>query len=582
MSNLKGKQSLNEMITGLSIKNAEPLEIVNEYAQSGEMPDCQPVLTIGTIKIYKSGIFALIKDSKGDSDSDSGTYKRIGNYLMPMGRSTFNNVSCMLLEFISNGGKRTDIMIERGEITDAKKLAKILMNCGYTMDVTKARIIQSYLNKYEPDSDIKPVTQIGWVDDSYVLPDRIIGDNQNIRYYGSMIDGKFSSSGSLEQWTKHVANNCVGYDMLEVGLYASFASMLMPFVDFGFGLHFHGDSSKGKSTILRAASSVFGKPKDYISKWNATHNGMEFIGYNSNHALCALDEVNEAAKTTLDSIYMLIDGRGKARALSRANGVEQAKPKTWQTVALSTGEVSIEDLAMQYGKTLNAGESVRMIDIKTGDVTQNEEHTDLLIEKTSQYHGTASIAFIEYLQSHKSIDVRELYNQYYKEFRIKYSNMHGQASRVAKYFVLMRVAGVLAIQAGILPNTFNPEFYTNKVFESWYNLNSVNKEVRDIVDKLIFAVDDAGNWFISLDEQYRPMVKNFIGYISNGDFYLESTITAKKLYEMKSFTKAKGILAQVEVITNKRDPVRVEKTKEGVKKLYKVNMLNLDKFRRNE
>lgn len=582
-NNYNPQEALNQQIADYQIPNTEPISNVNtnhantlqEYEQLEEMPECEPLHNVAWIRVYKSGLFALVKSK---DDKDSGIYKRIGNYIMPVGKTVFNGVSCLLLEFINNNGKRTDIMIERGELADCRGLAKKLLNAGYNMDIYYSKQLQGFLNQYQPDSDIIATTQIGWVNDSYVLPDLIIGDNQNIRYYGSVVDGKFTRNGTLEQWRDNVATHCIGYEMLELGLYSGFASLLMPFVDFGFGLHFHGDSSKGKTTILRVASSIFGKPKEYINKWNATHNGMEFIGYNSNHALCALDEVNEAAKTTLDSIYMLIDGRGKSRAISRTGGVEQAKPKTWQTVVLSTGEVSIEDLALQYGKNLKAGESVRMIDIEVNQICKDKAHADILIENSAKYYGVACIAFVEYLQSHKSVDVLSMYKQYYRELIEPFNELHSQASRVAKYFALLRVAGDIATHAGILPKAFKPQYYTNNLFNSWLQSNSMDKETKDIINTLILAVDDYANWFSDNNLDYEVRIPNKIGVRDGYDYFLISTLTANKLYKVKQFTKHRDVLVSAQIIPTDRQSIRDKATKNPVK-VYKINQDNLNKFR---
>lgn len=578
-SNNYSKESLNRQIEKHNIPNVEPIDTstYNEFEQFEQMPDCDPLHNFAWVRVYKSGLFALVKST---DDKDNGMYKRIGNYIMPVGKTTFNGVSCLLLEFVNNSGNRTDIMIERGELADCRGLAKKLLNAGYNMDIYYSKQLQGFLNQYQPDSDIVATTQIGWVNDSYVLPNLIIGDNKNIRYYGSVVDGKFTRNGTLEQWRDNVAHHCVGYEMLELGLYSGFASLLMPFVDFGFGLHFHGDSSKGKTTILRVASSIFGRPKEYINKWNATHNGMEFIGYNSNHALCALDEVNEAGRSTLDSIYMLIDGRGKSRAISRTGGVEQAKPKTWQTVVLSTGEVSIEDLALQYGKNLKAGEAVRMIDIEVNQICKDKSHADTLIENSAKYYGIASIAFVEYLQAHKSIDVVSMYKQYYRELIEPFNELHGQASRVAKYFALLRVAGTLAIQAGILPNTFKPQYYTNNLFSSWLQSNSMDKETKEAINALIMAIDDRENWFSNNTLNYEMRIPNKIGIFDGYDYFLIPTLTANKLYKAKHFSKYRDILVRAQIIPSTMQSVRDKSTKTP-KKMYKADNCKIDEFRRN-
>lgn len=559
-------------------KSPKQLKLVerNEYAQCNEIPISNPVCDFEWLRVYKSGLFALVT---GKDDKDNGKFKHIGNYIMPVGKTVFNGVSCLLLEFINNSGKQSNIMIERGDLADHRGLAKKLLNAGYNLDIYYSKQLQGFLNQYQPDSEVIATTQIGWINDSYVLPDLIIGDNKNIRYYGSVVDGKFTRNGTLDQWRDNVASYCGGYEMLELGLYSGFASLLMPFVDFGFGLHFHGNSSKGKTTILRVASSIFGKPKEYINKWNATHNGMEFIGYNSNHALCALDEVNEAGRSTLDSIYMLIDGRGKSRAISsKINGVEQARSKTWQTVVLSTGEISIEDLAVQYGKNLNAGEAVRMIDIEVNQICKDKTHADLLIENSAQYYGVACIAFVEYLQAHKSIDVVSMYKQYYRELVAPFNELHSQASRVAKYFALLRVAGDIAVQAGILPSTFKPQYYTTNLFGAWLQANSMDKETREIISALIMAVDDRANWFSNSSLNYEVRIPNKIGVFDGCDYFLISTLTANKLYKVKHFTKPRDVLIRAEIIPILMQSVR-DKDTNTPKKMYKINKKNLDKFR---
>lgn len=605
MNKYNPKQALNEQINDFNIQNTQPIKIEptssqndtsdtnvptasnqtphtlkivprDEYAQCDTMPICDPVCNFEWLRVYKSGLFVLVTNK---NDKDNGTYKHIGNYIMPIGKTTFNGVSCLLLEFISNSGKQSNLMIERGDLADHRGLAKKLLNAGYNMDIYYSKQLQGFLNQYQPDSDIVATTQIGWVNDSYVLPNLIIGDSKNIRYYGSVVDGKFTRNGTLEQWRDNVAHHCVGYEMLELGLYSGFASLLMPFVDFGFGLHFHGDSSKGKTTILRVASSIFGRPKEYINKWNATHNGMEFIGYNSNHALCALDEVNEAGRSTLDSIYMLIDGRGKSRAISsKINGVEQAKSKTWQTVVLSTGEVSIEDLALQYGKNLKAGEAVRMIDIEVNQICKDKSHADTLIENSAKYYGVACVAFVEYLQAHKSIDVVSMYKQYYRELIEPFNELHGQASRVAKYFALLRVAGDIAVQAGILPDTLKPQYYTNNLFNSWLQANSMDKEAREVINALIMAVDDRANWFSNNALNYEVRVPNKIGIFDGCNYFLISSLTANKLYKVKHFNKPRDILIKTQIIPNTMQSVR-DKDTNTPKKMYKVNQDNLNKFR---
>ncbi|TXI93838.1 MAG: DUF927 domain-containing protein [Neisseriales bacterium] len=570
MQNYNCKQSLNQQIADFKITNAEHIDAVNDDGNQENIP----IIDLGKFRLYQHGLYAWIKSK---NEQDNGQFERIGNYILPVGKTNLDGISCLLLEFTDSNSNKIDFMLERGELADYRGLIKRLLNAGYVMDLYYSRQLQTYLNEYQPESNIIATRQTGWINNNYVMPDRIIGDNNSIRYYGAIANDRFISNGTVQEWREQVAKNCEGYDILELSLYAGFSSLLMPYVDFGFGLHIHGKSSGGKTTALRVASSIFGNPKTYISKWNSTHNGMEFYGYNSNHSLCALDEVNEAAKTTLDSIYMLIDGRGKTRAISRVGGVEQAKPKTWQTVALSTGEVSIEDLALQYSKNLKAGESVRMIDIEVSYICKDKAHSDLLIENTAKYHGTANIALIEYIQVNKP-DISTMYKNAYSRLINQYKELHSQASRVAKYFALMCVAGDLAITAGIIPNTFKPSYYTDNQFKTWYKCHQHDKEFMQVIDALITAVDDGDNYFARNDEMTKNK-PNLIGIFDGFEYYLISSLAARKLYKKTSFNTERKILQDAGILSSNRINKRIMFMSNKPTHVYQIIITKLDNYR---
>lgn len=538
---IESVESLNQQIVDNQVPNAQPYPMdelmsaandagntnaPNDPKQSQDGAENQLILDLGKFRLYPYGLYAWIKSK---AENSSGSFERVGNYIMPVGKTNLDGVSCLLLEFSDSNDSKIDFMLECGELADTRGLAKRLLNAGYKMDFYYQRQLQTYLNEFNPDTNITPAKQIGWCNGCYVLPDRVIGDNDNIRYYGNLDGTRFASRGTLLQWQESVAKPCTGFDMLEIALYAGFSSMLVPFVNFGYGLHLNGKSSGGKTTALRVASSIFGNPKDYMSKWNSTHNGIEFYGYNSNHALCVMDEINEAAKTTLDSIYMLIDGRGKTRAVSRTSGVEQAKPKTWQTVALSSGEVSIQDMALHFGKNLKAGESVRMLDIEVSHICKDKAHADLLIENSGLFHGTANTAFIEYIQCHK-IDVLARFKEACQQLTGQCEGLHSQASRVAQYFALMRVAGDLAIEAGILPSEFKPTYYTTNQFKHWYKDNRNSKEKQQILSALAQAVADPQRFVPNcIETRITPFYIGFYDAFDN--WYIVPSMANNRLWK---------------------------------------------------
>ncbi len=128
----------------------------------------------------------------------------------------------------------------------------------------------------------------------------------------------------------------------------------------GGGIHLRGESSRGKSTILKAAASVWGSP-EFVQSWRATSNGLEGVAVVSNSSLIALDEMSEVdAKEAGRVVYMLSNGTGKARA----NRAGAARPVAhWKVPILSSGELSLADKMAEAGQRKRAGQDVRLINI---------------------------------------------------------------------------------------------------------------------------------------------------------------------------------------------------------------------------
>src|SRR5690606_18906148 len=59
------------------------------------------------------------------------------------------------------------------------------------------------------------------------------------------------------------------------------------------GFHFVGDSSLGKSTLLKVAASVYGAPAHYPRTWRATDNALEATAAAHSDCLLLLDEVGQ-------------------------------------------------------------------------------------------------------------------------------------------------------------------------------------------------------------------------------------------------------------------------------------------------
>ena len=153
-----------------------------------------------------------------------------------------------------------------------------------------------------------------------------------------------------------------GNSRLVFALSAAFAGALADVVgeDSG-GFHFRGASSSGKTTILKAAASVWGEPSAYPRLWRATTNGLEALAALHNDGLLILDELSQIdPREAGEAAYLLANGQGKARA-SRTGTVRAAA--RWRLLFLSAGEESLTALMTRAGRKVNAGQEIRLADL---------------------------------------------------------------------------------------------------------------------------------------------------------------------------------------------------------------------------
>lgn len=105
-----------------------------------------------------------------------------------------------------------------------------------------------------------------------------------------------------------------------------------------FATHLAGDSTRGKTTMLKVAASVFGDPEsEWVASWNTTPVAAELRAAAWNHLPQCYDELGAGgdAQAAERLLYQLINGMGRTRG--RADLSTREVP-TWSCTFLSTGE----------------------------------------------------------------------------------------------------------------------------------------------------------------------------------------------------------------------------------------------------
>jgi uncharacterized protein (DUF927 family) len=200
----------------------------------------------------------------------------------------------------------------------------------------------------------------------FVLPGETIGPAGGERVIlDAAAHGPYEARGTVTDWREGVARLASGHVLPVLAISAALAGPLLDLAGIeGGGLHFGGQSSKGKTTLLQLAASAYGRGDGggYVRSWRATANGLEGAAASATDTALILDEVGQVdARDMGAALYSLANGTGKARA-ARDGGLRE--PKTWRVLAISSGEVPVDGkLSEDRGRKTRAGQLVRLLDI---------------------------------------------------------------------------------------------------------------------------------------------------------------------------------------------------------------------------
>lgn len=213
------------------------------------------------------------------------------------------------------------------------------------------------------------------------------------------IQKRSGRKGSFDEW-RSKAGELLSTPGVLTALGVSLAGPLVELLDLvPFGIHFAGNSTSGKTTLARFASSLWGNPNSIMCSWDSTGKALEALTETSNGACLVLDEIKrfrEDAKGLSGAIHNLCSGSSGGRARLRKDG-SLIPLRSWSNTILSTGENSIRDL---LGEHYQGGHRVRMIDLqvsKHDELTLNAAHSEKLNELSFSQYGCVSDEWIQYI-----------------------------------------------------------------------------------------------------------------------------------------------------------------------------------------
>jgi len=276
--------------------------------------------------------------------------------------------------------------------------------------------MQSYISTME---NKLPVIQLrkhfGWTainegetdDQAFVYGNMMYSKNDrvpiNLTEKCSYISKKhFSCMGTLEDWKKIPAMYTkLDQKIAQLFICAGFAA---PFMRFGVGtaknlvLYIWDDrGGRGKSTLLRAISSIWGHPKDSMGMAHDTVSARyQILSAKKNIPHC-FDELTLLRDDELAELLYSISN-GKEKAKSNDGGTGLVETGEWETIVFATSNKSIyEAMERRYPQTPAASMRVLEVpcDFHSYSGTPQGEYIEETIRLLDFNFGLAGPAFLE-------------------------------------------------------------------------------------------------------------------------------------------------------------------------------------------
>jgi uncharacterized protein (DUF927 family) len=431
-------------------------------------------ISFDTFTMDGNGLWTEIRKGRGDQASVESIRISDAFEVLGRGRDPSGYGWAKQIRWLDPDGRAHEHAIPDAALHgDLGALAADLANRGLTIAQNGRKLLAEYLNRVDVEQRVTCVTHTGWhqISDTwcFVLPGEVIHapHGETVILQSSATD-LYEHRGSLDDWRQGIGRLASGHTRTVLAVSAAFAGPLLSLVDIeGGGLHLFGPSSCGKTTIERAAASVWGRGSadpGFMRSWRATANAQEAAAAQVTDTLLVLDEIGVAdGKDVAAAVYQLPAGVGKRR--SRRDG-SAGTSKTWRVLVISTGEIPMASkITEDRGRRAYAGQSVRLLDIPADagqgygafDHAGPESDAGRLAEAIKQAaasaYGTAGPEFVRQIIEGGVDHVRNLGKGMIADF--SQANVppeaDGQVKRAAERLGLIGAAGELAREWGIVP-----------------------------------------------------------------------------------------------------------------------------------
>ena len=288
-----------------------------------------------------------------------------------------------IIEFPVSDTERVRIELPPSVVVDPGAFERRLRDAGAILPKKNVRDFLKAVAGRKAPKELTYEAQTGWTDDRklFVLNDgvigrsteRILGVNQGSA--AGDASGRLSTSGTWKSWRSTVGKAARSSSILMCGACTAFAAPLLSIAGIqSFTICIVGPSRSGKSITALIAGSVIGigKTSDFIT-WNITDARLEQRLSGFNDCVFPIDDLMALRDQRDRDRYLRIQGiayklaQGWATARHNSFADSRGGHSGWRTIALTSNEISIRDLARKVGMERQRGEAIRLIDLPALD-----------------------------------------------------------------------------------------------------------------------------------------------------------------------------------------------------------------------
>lgn len=295
--------------------------------------------------------------------------------------------------------------------------------------------------------------RMGWMEDGFLLGETWFGEEQRrVLWRGDegqdQLAAAYTTRGTWEGWLR-VVGALGPCPVAWLVLYAAVGSVLLEYVGAvdGAAVDVSGETTGGKTTLLRAAASVAGDPARIVRAWKTSMAGVEgYLSTLHNLAPC-LDDTKKARNREMvaDVLYMQSGGMGQMRGKpgSAGQGVGMRRAETWKSLLISTGE----ERATSF--TQDAGARARTLCL-VGDPLESREQADQIAALTAEHYGHLMPRVLRWLlEPGRRATVSRDYHEARAERGARLAQCGAVAGRLGDVVTLLEVARYVCRAVGV-------------------------------------------------------------------------------------------------------------------------------------